>query len=239
MFLKHFASDCWWTSLNSFLQMLRISDFVCVWMKIFLQIPTQKIQWWEFWTSWEPWNWSASSNLLIRKSHVKGIFCPSWLKWVVALSCWNKILSYTSLLSVCGKTSTCDISRSMFAILVFSAQQKVPVTWSCIMTKFGKHAIWALCARNFWIVILYITSCNLRWTVDLLWLMTQEPWVFSIIFWYAQTSRWFAVLYTIMFLKLVTWGSNHFADRIPFMCMMEIMLHCYIGFAFGQPNDTL
>jgi len=42
-----------------------------------------------------------------------------------------------------------------------------------------------------------------------------------------------------MFLKMITWGSNHFADRIPYMCMMEIMLHCYSGFAFGQPIDTL
>jgi hypothetical protein len=42
-----------------------------------------------------------------------------------------------------------------------------------------------------------------------------------------------------MFLKLVTWGLNHFTDRIPSMCMMEITLHCYSRFAFGQPDDTL
>lgn len=97
---------------------------VCVWKKIFYKSPHKKFSGGEVWTSWGPWNWSASSNLLIRKSHVIGFFCSSWLKWVVALSCWNKILSYSSVPSVCGKTNTCDISRSVFAIAGFQHNRK-------------------------------------------------------------------------------------------------------------------
>jgi hypothetical protein len=52
---------------------------------------------------------------------------------------------------ICGKTNTCDISRSVFAIVVFWAQQKVHVTWLCIMTKFEKHAILCLMCKMSWV----------------------------------------------------------------------------------------
>lgn len=39
----------------------------------------------------------------------------------------------------------------MFAIVVFSAQQKVHVTWLCIMTKFEKHAYLRLMCKMSWV----------------------------------------------------------------------------------------
>jgi hypothetical protein len=71
-------------------------------------------------------------------------------------------------------------------------------------------------------------------------MLTWQSYEFHVLFWYPQFSRWWTLFYISTSLKLVEPDQDCFADRrILSMCMVEIVLHCSSGFAFGQPSDTL
>ena len=70
-------------------------------------------------------------------------------------------------------------------------------------------------------------------------MLTWQSYEFHVLFWYPQLSRWCTLFHISTSIKLVEPELDCFADRrIPSMCMAEVVLHC-IGFAFGQPHDTL